>query len=264
VARFGEPLNSPLTLPRPGKVLRVTLIGLLAIWVLFAVLVNWGDTGSGIFLALAANTDAVLHGQLWRLFTASLIHVPTGTIGHIASALFGLYFLAPSLESSWGSARFARFLLLTGFISYGVQALVGGVLSSAWSERLVPSYSYGAMPVVEAIAIAWACSFRDRTVQLFFVLPVTSTALIVFVVGVSIMSLIAGATPPSGHVALFAGMGAGYLLGGGTPSPLRRVYLRYRLARLEADAKNERKKRTGSGGLRLIQGGKKPKNTELH
>lgn len=265
MARFGETSNTPLALPRPGKVLRIVLIGLLAIWVLFAVLVNWGNLGSGVFLALTSNTEAVLHGQLWRLLTASLVHVPTGTIGHIASALFGLYFLGPSLESAWGGGRFARFLVLTGLIAYGVQVGVDAALGAAASERLVPPFSYGAMPVVEAVAIAWACSFKGRTVHLFMVLPVTSTMLIVFVVGISIMSLIAGATPPSGHVALFAGMGAGYLLGGGTPSPLRRLYLRYRLARLEADAKSERRKRTGQGGLRLIHGGKKPKkNTELH
>jgi membrane associated rhomboid family serine protease len=253
-----------INLPRPGPVLRFTLIALLGVWALFAMLVNWGNVGSAVFLALSANATAVSHGELWRLVTASWLHVPTGTIGHILSALIGLYFLAPPLESAWGSRRFARFLLLTGVLSYGTQAGVVLLLGPALSERLVPEYAYGAMPVVEATAIAWACSFRNRVVNLFFVLPVSSTGLILFVVGTSVMYLIAGATPPSGHISLFAGMGLGYLLGGSTPSPIRQAYLRYRLARLEATVSGERKQRKPGRGLRVIQGGKKNDKSELH
>jgi membrane associated rhomboid family serine protease len=257
-------VDPQISLPRPGPVLRVTLLGLLGVWALFAMLVNWGNTGSQVFLTLTANSNAILHGEVWRLVTASWLHVPTGTIGHILSALIGLYFLGPSLESAWGSARFARFLFLTGLLAYAVQAGIAQLLGPALSERLVPEDSYGAMPVVEATAIAWACSFRNRVVNLFFVLPVSTKGLILFVVGTSVMYLIAGATPPSGHISAFAGMGLGYLLGGGTPSPLRQLYLRYRLARLEAAVDGERKQRSSGRGLRLIQGGKKKSKSELN
>jgi membrane associated rhomboid family serine protease len=264
VPRSREPADPQLSLPKPGKVLRVVLIALLSVWALFAVLLNWGNAGSSLFAALTANTDAILGGEVWRLLTASWLHVPTGTIGHILSALIGLYFLAPSLEAAWGGQRLARFFFLTGFFAYGTQALVAWLLGPVQSARLVPEFAYGAMPVVEASAIAWACSFRGRVVHLFFVIPVSSTGLILFVVGTSVMYLIAGATPPSGHIALFAGMGLGYLLGGGTPSPLRQFYLRYRLARLEKDVVSERKRRIPGRGLRLIQGGKKNNKNELH
>jgi hypothetical protein len=92
-----------------------------------------------------------------------------------------------------------------------------------------------------------------------FVLPVSSTGLILLVVGMSLMYLIVGAQAPSGHIAPFAGMGLGWLLGGGTPSPLRRFYLKYRLAQLELETKREgadRKLKVKQSGLRVIEGGR--------
>lgn len=260
MARYGESPPGPLALPRPGKALRAVLFVLLGSWLLFALLVNWTSVGSDLFFLLTGNTEAILHGQIWRLFTAPLLHVPSGTISHIFSALLGLYFLAPSLEERWGSARFIRFLILTGVLSYATQFALAFALGSHMNDRIVPAHYFGAMPVVEGVAIAWASTYRGRTVNLFFVLPITSRGLIVFVVGMSLMALIAGATPPSGHVALFAGMGFGYLLGGDTPSPIRRLYLRYRLAQLEADASRESRApraKGRAGGFRVIEGGKR-------
>jgi membrane associated rhomboid family serine protease len=259
----GDGPGAQLTFQKPGPVLRVVLIGLFVIWLVSALVMNWSGFPSDAFFWFTGNTQAIAHGEVWRLLTAALLHVPTGTIGHILSALLGLYFLGAALETSFGSRRFARFLLSAAVLSYGTQFVVTWALGPAPSPRLAPEEYFGAMPVVEAVAIAWACSFRGRTVNLFFVLPVSTGMLIAFVVGTSLMYLIAGATPPSGHVALFAGMGWGYLLGGGSPSPLRKFYLRYRLARLEAETKSEgqsRKKRAKASGLRVISGGRDPKD----
>lgn len=248
-------------LPKPGPALKIILIGLLAIWLVFALGLNWGNVSEEAFFLFTGNNDAILKGQLWRIFTAPLLHVPSQTISHILSAMIGLYFLGSTLESTWGSKRFVRFLISATLLSYLTQFLLVLALGPEIGAKLAPAYYFGAMPAVEATAIAWACSFRGRTVNLFFVLPVSSTGLILFVVGMSLMMLIAGSMNPSGYIALFAGMGWGYLLGGGTPSPLRRFYLRYRLSRLEAEARTDsadRKKRAKSSGLRVIEGGRDP------
>ncbi|HSC89228.1 MAG TPA: rhomboid family intramembrane serine protease [Polyangiaceae bacterium] len=257
--------GAQLMLEKPGPVLRVVLIGLFVIWLGFALSLNWGGASDEAFFLFTGNTDAILAGQLWRLVTAPLLHVPSGGIGHLLSALLGLYFLGASLETSFGSGRFARFLIGSAVLAYGTQVLVTWVLGP--SPRLVPPHYFGAMPVVEAVAIAWACSFQGRTVNLFFVLPIGTRGLIAFVVGLNLLYLIAGALPPAGHIAMFAGMGYGYLLGGGTPSPLRRAYLRFRLARLEAEVRTEgvaRRKRARESGLRVISGGKQDKHTDKH
>jgi hypothetical protein len=115
------------------------------------------------------------------------------------------------------------------------------------------------MPVVDAIAIAWALSFKGRTVHLFFVLPISSRGLLLFVIGMNILMVIAGALNLAGHIALFAGMGAGWLLGGGTPSPARRFFLKMKLAQLKADERrvaDERRERVKKSNLRIIHGGR--------
>lgn len=246
-------------LPRPGPALRGVLISIFAVWLAFALGVNWAGAPPQLFVALCGNTDLILHGQVWRLFTAPFMHEISHNIGHVLSVLFGLYFLSPSLESHWGSGRFLRFLGGSALFSYVVQMLVELLLPASLAGRLVPEYWFGSMAVVSAVSIAWALSFRGRTINLMFVIPITSTGLILFVLALNVMYLIAQAGGPEGQIAPFGGMLAGYLFGGGSPSPLRRFWLKLRLAQLDAEARREadaRKKRVARSGFEVIDGGK--------
>lgn len=249
--------QTQMALRPPGRVLRTVLIGLFLFWLVFALGINWGGVSGQSFLWLAGNLRMTAEGEIWRLATPLLLH-DTGSIGHILGTLLGLYFLGAPLEDEWGAKRFARFLAAAGTMAYAVQFLFAQFLSPELSAKLIPEIYFGAMPVVEAVAIAWACSFKGKTVLLFFVLPVSSRGLILLVVGVSLMSLIAGTAPPSGHLALFAGMGAGWFLGGGTPSPFRKMVLKFRLGALEREAEAERKarkRRAERSGFKVIEGG---------
>jgi membrane associated rhomboid family serine protease len=241
-------------------VLKAVMIGVLAVWLAFAVALNWASAPESVFLMFCGNTERVLSGEVWRLLTAPWLHLPSGTVGHVISSLLGLYFLAPSLEERWGGRRFARFLLFSALFAYAFQLLFELILPASIGARLVGEYWFGAMPVVEAVAIAWALSFRGQTVRLFFVLPVSSTGLILFVVGTSLMYLIAAAQSPSGLIAPFGGMIAGYLWGGSSPSPLRRAWLKLRLAQLDAEAlreANSRRRRIERSGLQVLPGGRR-------
>jgi membrane associated rhomboid family serine protease len=209
------------------------------------------------------NTRAIVHGEIWRLFTAPLMHQPN-TYSHILLALLGLYFLSPSLEESWGSGRFARFLAGSALLAYTLQMLVELALPESIGRRLVGEYWFGLGPVLEAIAIAWALSFRGRTVLLMLVLPVSSGMLVLFVVAVSVLGLIAGELGPSGLVAPFGGMFAGWLLGGGTPPPWRRAWLKLTLRRREQELlRLSRRQRVLRSGWSVVEGGRtKPQSEE--
>jgi membrane associated rhomboid family serine protease len=248
--------NAPMqgALPRPGKALKIVLLSLLGIWVLFAMAINFGGASEELFYLLCGRTDAILGGQVWRLFTAPLMHITTGDVGHILFTLIGLYFLTPSLESKWGTARTLRFLFFSGVLAYALQIGVDLLLPASLSAKLVPGYWFGAGPIVEAVAVAFALSFRGRTVNLMFVLPVTSTGLLLFIFGFSVLRVIATQHVPEGLISPFGGMVAGWALGGGTPSPLRQLYLRFRLAQLENEVR-PKKKRKNPGNLRVIKGG---------
>ncbi len=252
-------------LAKPGPALKGVLIVLFAVWVVFALAINWGGASEQVFLLFVGNSEAILDGQIWRLVTPLFMHLPTGGIGHILMTLLGLYFLGHSLEDTWGARRFLSFLFWSGVIAYAVQLLAALVLPAYFRERLVPEQWFGAMPVVDAIAIAWALSFKGRTVQLFFVLPISSRGLLLFVVGANVLMVIAGALNFAGHVALFAGMGAGWLLGGGTPSPARRFVLKLRLKQLSAEQarlKEQRRDRVKRSKLRVIDGGRAQEDSE--
>jgi membrane associated rhomboid family serine protease len=252
-----EPSLRAIGLIKPGRALTSVMVALGAIWLMFALAVNWGGAPQELFALFCGNTDLILHGEVWRLFTAPFMHT-TGTVSHILFAILGLFFLAPSLEQKWGGARMLRFLFFSAVIAYGFQMLLEVVLPDSFSRKLVSPYWYGAFPVLEAVAMAWALSFRGQTVRLWFVLPVSSTGMVIFIMAMSLLRVVAVEPQPEGLLSPFGGMLAGWLLGG-TPSPLRRAYLKLRLAQLDREAARGARAaadRRKSSPLRVIEGGR--------
>lgn len=247
---------------RPGKALIGLMVVITTLWLTFAIGLNWGGASASSFYVLTGSTNDILHGQVWRLFTAPLMHTAHGpdAVWHVVVVLLGLCFLAPRLEQSWGSGRILRFIALTAVLAYVVQMLFELVLPDRLAARLVGPYWYGLEPALSAIAIAWACSFRGQTVRLLLLPPMSSRTLILIVVGFPLLRLATGAQPEEGMLSPFSGMLFGWLLGGGTPSPLRKAWLKLRLAQLEGqDARRKggpRKARPNPGGLRVIPGGR--------
>jgi membrane associated rhomboid family serine protease len=252
-----EPSLRAMGLIKPGRALTSVMVTLGAIWLMFALAVNWGGAPKELFDLFCGNTQLILHGEVWRLLTAPLMHA-RDTVSHILFAILGLFFLAPSLEQRWGGARMIRFLIFSAVIAYGFQMLLEVVLPDSLSHKLVGPYWFGAFPVLEAVAIAWALSFRGQTVRLWFVLPVTSTGMVVFIMAMSLLRVVAMEVPAEGLLSPFGGMLAGWLLGG-TPSPLRRAYLKLRLAQLDREAARGARAaadRRKSSPLRVIEGGR--------
>jgi membrane associated rhomboid family serine protease len=242
-----------MQLPRPGKALIGTMMLLVAVWVVLAASVNWLGGGPTLLGLLAGNAEAIREGQVWRLFTAGLIHDPTG-LGHIMMTLIGLYFLGPTLESRWGGQRMVFFLIVSTVMSYCFQFAAESLLPAWMVAKLGQEYWIGATGAVEAIAVAWALSNRAQTINLFFVLPITGMGLFYTVVGFSLAYVLLGARTHEGLITPFGGMVAGYLFGSGTPSPARRILLKARYFWISRRAANYR--RTSSGPkLRVIEGG---------
>jgi membrane associated rhomboid family serine protease len=243
-------------LPRPGKALTWAMGTLLAIWVLFATAINLFKAGPGMLLLFAGSTDKILSGQVWRLFTAGLINDPIGGPGvnHIVTVLLGLYFLGPTLEARWGGRRMILFLFASVLTGFAAQMAAEALLPRGAAEAIGQDYWFGSMAAVEAVAVAWALSNRGQTVRLFFVLPVSATGLLIFVIGITVLYVLAGAKPPEGLVTPFGGMLAGYLFGAGTPTPARRLWLKLRYRWIARRASKFQTK-GAAPRLRVIEGG---------
>lgn len=246
---------------KPTKAVLGLMLALFILWMIFALGLNWGSAPASVFEVLTGNTDRILHGEVWRLFTASLLIPPTGAPGvwSLVYTMLGLYFLTPRLEQVWGAGRLLRFIALSAVISYTLQMLIGLALPESIEQRLVPPAWFGPDPALTAIAIAWALTFKNEQIRLFFVLPVTSRMLVTFIVVLALLHVVAGGGGSEGLIAPFGGILCGWLLGGGTPSPLRKAWLKLRLAQLDKEARRDgerRKRRPNPAGLRAIPGGR--------
>jgi membrane associated rhomboid family serine protease len=244
---------------RPGKGVLGLMLVVFVLWLTFAIGLNWGGASTKPFELLIGDTRGVWSGEVWRLLTAGFMHLPKGddAVWHLLGTLLGLYFLGTRMEEEWGTERFVRFVLISNVIAYTGQLLITSALPADLANRVVVGgVWFGMVPAVEAIAIAWALTFRGQVVRFMMVLPMTSGMLIVAIIALSLLHVAAGNSPFSGMLAPFLGMGSGWLLGGGSPSPLRRAWLKLRLSRLEQKAPKPRKPRPNPGGLRVITGGR--------
>jgi membrane associated rhomboid family serine protease len=252
--------NMAVALPKPGRALKIILLTLLGIWLMFAMAVNWGGADPAVFELFVGNTDAILSGQIWRLFTAPLVHLPSDP-WHVMGVLLGLYFLGPSLEQRWGGRRFTFFLWASAVLAYCCQLAAELILPATAAAKMSMGYWFGAVPAIEALSVAWALTFTGQTVRLLFVLPVTSRGLLWFVIGFSVLRLIAVQQTAEGLISPFGGLAAGWLLGAGTPSPLRQLYLKFRYSQLQREAEREarerKRRRVEQSRLSVIQGGRR-------
>jgi membrane associated rhomboid family serine protease len=259
MANWDRSSGATMAFPKPGRALTGVMLALLALWVMFAVALRWGDADPRLFELFLGNTPKIAAGEVWRLFSAPLVHSPNDP-WHVVGVLLGLYFLTPSLEQRWGARRLITFLWLSALIGYLCQFLIEWVAPEDVAAKLSGEYWFGAVPMIEAVAVAWALNFKGQQVRLFFVLPVSATQLLWFVVGFSVLRLIAASGTAEGLVSPFGGMLAGWLLGSGTPSPARRLILRWRYRQLEreaAESKAKRQSRVRQAPFSVIEGGRK-------
>jgi membrane associated rhomboid family serine protease len=129
-----------------------------AVVYLFGLMSNWA-----ILQYLYFDLDAVLHGQVWRLFTFVFIPADTGILW-AAISLYFYYFIGNTLERNWGTAKFTVYYLFGMLLTmiYGVvMSLLG--FSGAFLESSYINLS---------MFFAFAMLFPDTRVLLFFFIPI--------------------------------------------------------------------------------------------
>lgn len=102
------------------------------------------------------NASAILHGQVWRIFT--FLFVPTGnSLFTIALSLYFYYFVGSVLEREWGSAKFTIYYFFGILLNIVLGFMLGGTHM---------------FYVNMALFFAFATLFPDMQVLLFFIIPV--------------------------------------------------------------------------------------------
>lgn len=119
---------------------------------------------SGLLLqTLAMDPAAVLRGQIWRLATYVLI--PTSGSFWLIISLFFYYWLGETLERLWGSAKFTVY-----YASGALLTALAALLVYFIDGISVPIY--GAGYVNTALFMAYALTYPDAMVRIYFILPI--------------------------------------------------------------------------------------------
>ena len=132
---------------------------------------------------MTLNPYAIIHGQVWRIISWLLIPPQVSNIFFMAIMLFFYYSIGTSLERVWGTWRYNVFIftgiLLTvaaAFVWMGFAYLTGapGALSVGGAKEYFGYYSlaFSTYYINMGIFFAYALTFPDAMVLMFFIIPV--------------------------------------------------------------------------------------------
>jgi membrane associated rhomboid family serine protease len=151
------------TLNREGQVWKSLIFLNVVVFVLQLATAEHGGVRGPVTEALVTDTDAILHGQVWRLLTGAFLHSAAWT--HIVFNMLILWWAGSEVEGIYGPREFLAFYLAAAVLSSTAFVVWDLLLGTGHGSML------GASGAVTAVLILFAMHFPNRTVLLFFVFP---------------------------------------------------------------------------------------------
>ena len=143
------------------------------------------DRSNTLYYMLCFDRNAILHGQVWRLFTYPFTY-NAGNILFMAVSLLCYYSLGRAMENLWGTLRFNLFYL-SGVVMMDIFGLLFNSPVAATYLNL-------------SLFLGYATLYPDAHFLLFFIIPVRAWIFAVFdlaitLYNVAILSMIPGIFP---------------------------------------------------------------------
>jgi membrane associated rhomboid family serine protease len=184
----------PFTFSPAPKGLRSILIATCATWLIQLI----PGAGSALTDVLAlVPQEAIEHLQLWRFITYVFLHDPHSPM-HILFNMLALWMFGTELEEQWGVKRFVGFYFLSA------------AGSGLFSLLLWHSHIIGASGAVLALLTVYACYFPDRTMLMFFIIPMPVRMAVVIIGVVSLWGAWSG-TGDIAYLTHLGGIAVGFL-----------------------------------------------------
>jgi membrane associated rhomboid family serine protease len=149
--------------------------------------------------------DVVRHGEIWQLFTYSLLH---STFSHVFFNMLTLWFIGAYLERDWGSRRFIECYV---FCVVGAALVTIAVAYIHFMGMDPRNGTVGASGGIFGLLMAFGILYADQEMFLF---PLPFRIKAKYLVGIWVMVAIIAVFEPSQGVAVFAHLGGlffGYL-----------------------------------------------------
>ena len=120
---------------------------------------------------LSLNAEAILRGQIWRIFTY-IIYPPTGSLIMILISLYFYYIIGTTLERHWGTFRFNLYFF-TGVLLHAVAAIF---IYLVWGVVL----EMGTYYLNLSMFFAFAAMFPDMRVLFMWLIPIKMKWIAIF------------------------------------------------------------------------------------
>ena len=134
---------------------------------------------------LTLNPYAICHGQIWRLVTWVLVPPDTSNILFILIAMMFYYSIGTSLERVWGTYTYNVYIwlgigitLIGAFVVMAVSYILAGTAGISLTGESAAAYFaaisryFSTYYVNMSIFLAYALTFPDAVVLLWFIIPV--------------------------------------------------------------------------------------------
>ena len=169
-----------------------------AIWALLAIgLIPWGAASD----LLAFRADRLLT-RPWTIVTYMFVHAG---FGHVFFNMLALFFFGPPLERAWGSREFITYYLVCG---------IGGAIAALLLVNIVGvAPMVGASAAIFGILLAFAMTWPDAPIYLWFLLPIKAKYFVGFLALLTLYSTITASRSTGGtaHWAHLGGLVTGWL-----------------------------------------------------
>ena len=138
----------------------------------------------------------------WQVVTYAFLH---GSFEHLFFNMLGLWMFGSEIERVWGQKRFMQFYAASVLSAAAVQLVVTLFAAS-------PYPTVGASGGLFGLLLAYAVMFPNRTVLLWFVVPMKARTLVILFGGLELLLGVVGTRSGVAHFAHLGGLLGGWLM----------------------------------------------------
>ena len=151
---------------------------------------------------LALDAQAILHGQIWRIFTF-IIQPPNSSYFFILFALYLYYMIGKTLEYMWGAFRFNLYFF-SGMLLHVIACLLIYLIFGM-------NFQMGSFYLNMSLFFVYVALFPDAEFLLFFIIPIKAKWLGIIEGAYFAITIAAGFIVPVGSPLWFSLLQAGVM-----------------------------------------------------